>query len=145
LAWPLPNAYSLQTKLQQSSSHFETRQTDYHQATSPLHWICKLFKAFWEYGAHIIMPQLTDLTGLSNKKFQQCWTSCRKCIFEEVKLLITSHILLNYPNPHLPYDIEPDASDYQLGTSNKQAGLPIAFFRRKLNNAQNNYSTIKKE
>jgi hypothetical protein len=103
------------------------------------------FKAFWEYGAHIIMPQLTDLTGLSNKKFQQCWTSCRKCIFEEVKLLITSHILLNYPNPHLPYDIEPDASDYQLGTSNKQAGLPIAFFRRKLNNAQNNYSTIKKE
>jgi hypothetical protein len=53
--------------------------------------------------------------------------------------------LLRYPNPNLPFDIEPDASDLQLGAIILQEGNPLAFFSRKLTAAQIKYSVIEKE
>ena len=41
--------------------------------------------------------------------------------------------------------IHTDASDYQLGAVISLKGKPIAFFWRKLNGAQKNYTTIEKE
>jgi hypothetical protein len=64
--------------------------------------------------------------------------------------MIASQVLLNFPNPNpnpnLPYDIKPDASNYQVGVIIKQASLSmIAFFSQKLTSSHHNYSTIKKE
>ena len=53
--------------------------------------------------------------------------------------------MLTYPNWSKPFDIHTDASDYQLGAVISQEGKPIAFFSRKLNSAQNNYTTTEKE
>eukprot|EP00978_Attheya_sp_CCMP212_P029076 scaffold102189_cov64-Attheya_sp.AAC.6 len=53
--------------------------------------------------------------------------------------------VLCYPDPNQPYDIETDASDYQMGAVIKQNGWPVAYFSRKLRDAQLNYTTIEKE
>ena len=43
-----------------------------------------------------------------------------------MKAIISTDALLAYPNPDKPYDVETDASDYQLGSVIKQDNCPIA-------------------
>eukprot|EP00978_Attheya_sp_CCMP212_P006302 scaffold14274_cov49-Attheya_sp.AAC.5 len=63
-----------------------------------------------------------------------------------MKALMAKECLLSYPpDPNIPYDIETDASDYQMGAVIKQNGQPVAYFLRKLRDAPLNYTTIEKE
>ena len=54
-------------------------------------------------------------------------------------------MLLAYPDFSKTFEIHTDASDYQLGAVISQEGKPIAFYSRKLNNAQTRYTTTEKE
>jgi RNase H-like domain found in reverse transcriptase len=58
---------------------------------------------------------------------------------------IARDMLFAYPNHNKMFDIETDASDYQLSAIIKQDNRPIAYYTRKLNLVQKNYTTIKKE
>ena len=62
-----------------------------------------------------------------------------------MKSLVASETLLAYLDHNIPFHIETDASDLQLGTVIKQNGKPVAFYTHKLTPAQRNYSTIEKE
>ncbi|KAG7360927.1 reverse transcriptase RNA-dependent DNA polymerase [Nitzschia inconspicua] len=88
--------------------------------------------------------QLAPLTSLLGTKVFN-WGPEQQKSFQEMKAIVARDALLAYPDNSIPFDIEADASDYQLGAVIKQKGRPIAYYSRKLNSAQHNYTTIKKK
>ena len=53
--------------------------------------------------------------------------------------------MLAYPDFSKPFQMHTDASHYQLGAVISQEGKPIAFYSRKLNDAQTRYTTTERE
>ena len=88
-----------------------------------------------------VLAPLTELTG----KRTFIWTPKHQQAFECMKVLVPADALLVFPDHSLPFDVETDASKYQFGSVIKQQGRPVAYYSRKLNSAQRNYTTIEKE
>jgi len=61
------------------------------------------------------------------------------------KKIMAKEALLAYPDFSKPFVIHTDASHYQLGGVVSQDGKPIAFFSRKLKDAQTRYTTTERE
>ena len=101
------------------------------------------YKEMWPSRAHILAP-LTALSGLK-KGAKITWTEeCEKA-FVQMKSMLAADVLIRYPNHNLPFTIETDASDYQMGAVILQNGYPVAYWSKKLNSAQQNYTTQQKE
>ncbi|MFM7543288.1 MAG: RNase H-like domain-containing protein [Ignavibacteria bacterium] len=62
-----------------------------------------------------------------------------------MKKIMARDTLLAYPNFSKKFEIFTDASDQQLGAVITQEGRPIAYYSRKLNSSQLNYTTTEKE
>ena len=65
--------------------------------------------------------------------------------FESLKQAISKEPVLQLPNLDLPFEVQTDASDKALGGVLVQEGHPVAFESRKLNGAEQRYSTHEKE
>ena len=98
------------------------------------------YRNMWPRRTHVLAP-LTELTG----KRTFVWTPKHQQAFDRMKALIAADALLVFPDRSVPFDVETDTSEYQLGSVIKQRGRPVACYSRKLNSAQRNYMTIEKE
>ena len=67
----------------------------------------------------------------------------QKC-FDAIKGVIGCEVLLPYPDFNAPFEIHTDAYKLQIGAVISQNGKPIAFYSRKINSAQQNYTTTEK-
>jgi len=98
------------------------------------------YRDMWPKRAHLLAP-LTKLTG--SKAFS--WSAEQSDAFRSLKAMIVQDTTLHFPDHNDPFDVYTDASDYQLGSVIMQHGRPVAYYSRKLNPAQRNYTTIEKE
>ncbi|KAL7506671.1 hypothetical protein ACHAXN_004878 [Cyclotella atomus] len=101
------------------------------------------YRDMWPSRAHILKP-LTDQAGLK-KGEKPNWTPDMQTAFNKMRLLLAADALVAYPDHNKRFDIYTDSSDYQLGACIVQEGRIVAYFSKKLSNAQRNYITMEKE
>jgi hypothetical protein len=99
------------------------------------------YRNMFPHRSHILTP-LTALTKKPKANF--IWTPEAQKAFNEMKAIIAIYVLLRYPDHNEEFHVITDASDYQLGTVIKQNDIPVAFYSRKLNPAQQNYTIMEK-
>ena len=101
------------------------------------------YRDLWPRRSHILEPFTAISSGKKGAKIK--WSTELETAFTQVKAMVSQETLLTYPDWSKTFDIHSDASDFQLGAVISQEGRPIAFFSRKLNAAQLNYTTTEKE
>ena len=99
------------------------------------------YRDMWQKRSHILAP----LTKLCSPKSKFIWEKEQQEAFEHIKKVISREVMLSFPDFSKEFHIYTDASDYQLGGVIMQEDKPLAFYSRKLNSAQKNYSTGEKE
>jgi hypothetical protein len=96
----------------------------------------------------VILAPLTTHTGAPKKGEKQSsfvWTSEMKKAFDQMKPSMAADVPCAYPNHNTPFHIYTDASNYQLVACLMQDSFPVAYYSKKLNSTQMNYTTINKE
>jgi hypothetical protein len=79
------------------------------------------------------------------KKKPWHWDSIHQIAFDNVKSTIAKEVVLAYPDFTKPFEIYTDASTKQLGAVITQENRLIAFFSRKLSDAQSKYTVTELE
>ena len=115
--------------------------------TRSLLGIVQYYRDIWEKRSHILAP-LTELTRepkdkKKRKKF--VWGEEQQQAFNNLKKIVSRDICLAYPDFDSVFEIYTDASKKQLGAVIVQNNRPLAFYSRKLNPAQLNYTTTERE
>jgi len=103
--------------------------------------IINFYRDMWIRRSHTLAP----LTKLTSKKSKFKWTEVEQKAFDTIKKIASKETLLAYPDFNKPFEIYTDASNRQLGSVITQNKQPIAYFSRKLNQAQKNYTTTERE
>ena len=99
------------------------------------------YRDMWKRRSHILAP----LSRLISQTIKWKWGEEEQKAFEEAKRMITKETMLSYPKFGEPFHIYADASDTQLGGVIMQDNKPLAFYTRKMNQAQRNYTTGEQE
>jgi hypothetical protein len=103
--------------------------------------IINYYRDMWKRRSDLLAP----LTALCSPNAKWHWTDVEQKAFDLVKTAISKDVLLSYPDFSAPFDIHTDASKHQLGSVISQRGKPVAFYSRKLNPAQQRYTTTERE
>ena len=95
----------------------------------------------WIQRSEILTPLMRLISA--NVKFK--WTSVEQMAFDKIKQIVGCETLLSSPDFNLPFEIHTDASHTQLGVVISQNNKPIAFYSRKRQLAQRQYTTTEHE
>jgi hypothetical protein len=123
-------------------------KTRKEEPNTPVYWYSQLL---WQYEVSQKWASIQDpLTSLTSSKVKFEWHSSHQQAFDIIKKVIGTEIqvLLCYPDFNnrdlfLLYT-DASASDHHLGAVIMQDKKPIAFYSRKLNTAQNRYTTTER-
>jgi RNase H-like domain found in reverse transcriptase/Reverse transcriptase (RNA-dependent DNA polymerase) len=99
------------------------------------------YKDMWIGRSDILAP----LSSMCGKTSTWEWTDVHQKSFDTIKRIMSQEVLLTYPDFSKNFDIHTDASKLQMGAVISQEGKPIAFYSRKLNDAQTQYTTTERE
>ncbi len=88
---------------------------------------------------------LAPLTKLCSTTAKWNWGTDQQKAFEQMKRIVGREVLLAFLDFLKAFDIHTDASHTQLGAVISQCGRPIAFYSRKLSDAQTRYTTTERE
>ena len=89
--------------------------------------------------------QLTPLTALTKKNARFHWTLQCQNSFDSLRAYLAKRIVLAFPDFTLPFDTHTDASKTQIGAVIHPNNRPLAFYSRKLTDAQTRYTVIELE
>ncbi len=98
--------------------------------------------------SHLIGRRVQSDQNHQDKRDQKVpwhWDEVHQRAFNHVKATIAKDVVLAYPDYSKVFEIYTDASSKQLGAVITQDNRPIAFFSRKLSDAQRKYSITKIE
>ena len=101
----------------------------------------KFYRDMWQKRSELLAP----LTALTSKNVKYDWKDEHQKCFNAIKHVIGREVLLAYLDFNAPSEIHTDASKLQISAVISQKGKPIAFYSRKMNSAQKNYTTTEKE
>jgi hypothetical protein len=102
------------------------------------------YRDMWPHRLHILAPLITSTLSNGEKPPPYQWTPEMQTAFDQMKALMAADALCAYPDHNKPFHIFTDASDNQLGACTMQEGKPVAYYSKKLNNAQINHASIDK-
>ena len=107
--------------------------------------LCNYYRRFVKDFATIATP----LSNLTRKDTPFQWGPSQRNAFDELKRRLTEAPVLRYADPSLPYEVTSDASQTGVGavlTQTDETGCrPVAYASRKLNKAEQGYSTHERE
>ena len=116
--------------------------------------IVQYYRDMWEKRSEMLAP-LTDLVAecgvtkatkqKGTRKRAWYWDAKHQKAFDDIKATISKDVVLAYPDYSKPFEIYTDASTKQLGAVIVQDNRPVAFFSRKLSDAQTRYSITELE
>jgi 3-isopropylmalate dehydratase small subunit len=89
-------------------------------------------RIFIENLSEIALP----ITKLTRKSSYWKWNENTQFTFDYLKLKLTTAPTLKYANPELQYVLQTDASNFALGAVLLQNSHPIAYFSKKLIDAE---------
>ena len=98
------------------------------------------YRDMWQKRSEILAP----LTALTSKNVKYDWKDKHQKCFKRIKPVIGREVLLAYRDFNPPFEIHTDASKLQIGAFISQKVKPIAFYSRKMNSAQQNYTTMER-
>lgn len=103
--------------------------------------IASYYRRFIPNFAKIAIPLVT----LTRKNIPFQWTEISTKAFNSLKTILSSNVVLRYPDFNKPFEISTDTSKEALGAVLSQEDRPIAFASKTLNITETKYSTIEKE
>jgi hypothetical protein len=95
------------------------------------------YRYMWIQRSSLLAP----FTSMTIKNLKFVWTDEHRKAFDDIKKIICREVVLTFPDFSKPFHIYTDASDTQLVAGITQEEKPIAFYSRKLNSAQQRYTT----
>ena len=98
------------------------------------------YRDMWRRRSHILAP----LTALQSNTVKWQWNTEEQSAFDEIKRIIQRETILAFPDFSKPFHLHTDSSCVQLGSVITQSDKPIAFYSRKMNDAQKRYPMVNK-